>query len=281
MIFGEKRDLVIENIKNAVQARAFQSKVEPNDPELTPTQKKAILENYLKNRHTRWYGCKCWFARRLANIATKMLNKNTRIVGMEKLDGVEGAMLTCNHFSPMDNTVVRHLTRRMGKRRLPIISQMTNFAMPGLIGYLMNYSDTIPLGEDPHYVLQELPEILRECMDKKEWVLIYPEQEMWFHYRKPRPPMRGAYYFAAKLNCPVVSCFVEMRNLPEMDSQDFHKVQFTLHILDVLYPDPEKSVRENSMQLCRCDEQLKIEAYERIYGKPLAYDFSLNDIAGK
>lgn len=281
MIIGENREAVIANIAQAAESGAFYNKVEPNDPVLSPEQGDAIVKDYLSRRHTTSYKCKAFVARRMANAATKLLNRDTEIVGFEKAAAVTGgAILTCNHFSPVDNTVVRCLTRKLGKKRINIISQQSNFAMTGTIGFLMNYADTIPLSEEYHYLLRQLPEILEELLKKDEFVLIYPEQEMWFNYRKPRPPRKGAYHFAAKLQVPVISCFIEMRNEQEMDTEHFHKVRFTLHILDVLYPDPQKSIRANSAMLCERDYALKKEAYERIYGKPLRYNFEPSDIAG-
>ncbi|MGM9601175.1 MAG: lysophospholipid acyltransferase family protein [Faecousia sp.] len=281
MMIGENREAVIANIAEAAQSGAFYSKVELNDPELTPEQGKAIISGYLQSRNKTTYKCKAFMARRMANAATKLLNRDTEIVGYEKAAAVTGgAILTCNHFSPVDNTVVRHLTRKLGKKRINIISQQSNFAMGGTIGFLMNYADTIPLSDEYHYLLRQLPEILEERLSKGEFVLIYPEQEMWFNYRKPRPPKKGAYHFAAKLHVPVISCFIEMRDEQEMDAENFRKVRYTLHILDVLYPDPEKSVHANSAMLCEKDYALKKEAYERIYGKPLNYAFEPSDIAG-
>ena len=103
---------------------------------------------------------------------------------------------------------------------------------------------------------------------------------MWFNYRKPRPMKRGAYYFAAKLQAPVVCCFVEMVELPQQDTDEFCKIQYILHVLDTLYPDPDKSVRQNSVELCQKDQALKNAAYEKAYGKPLSYAFDPHDIAG-
>lgn len=281
MIFGDNREAVIANIAQAASSGAFYSKVELGDPVLTPEQGDAIVSGYLKSRKKPAYKCKAFVARSIANAATKLLNRDTEIVGYEKAAGVTGgAILTCNHFSPIDNTVVRCLTRKLGKKRINIISQQSNFAMGGTLGFLMNYADTIPLSDEYRYLLRQLPDILEELLKKDEFVLIYPEQEMWFNYRKPRPPKKGAYHFAAKLQVPVISCFVEMQNEQEMDTRNFHKVRYTLHILDVLYPDPQKSIRENSILLCEKDYALKKQAYERIYGKPLSYDFEPSDIAG-
>lgn len=281
MIIGDQRETVIFNIAEAAAAGNFHSKVEVNDPVLSVEQGAQIVQTYLENRKSAAYRCKAWSARHLANAATKLLNRDTQIIGLEKLAAVTGgAIVTCNHFSPLDNTVVRYLTRKLGKKRINIISQQTNFAMTGPIGFLMNYADTIPLSDEPHYMLHSLPDILSELLERGEYVLIYPEKEMWFNYRKPRPLLRGAYHFAARLGKPVVSCFIEMRDTGEMDTPQFRRVRYTLHILDVLYPDPEKSVRENSTVLCQQDYRLKKAAYEWIYSKPLCYDFEAEDIAG-
>jgi len=281
MIIGEQREAVIANIAAAAVAGEFHSKVELNDPVLTDEQETELIQGYLKKRNTVSYKCKSFAARHLANAATKMINADTQIIGFDKAAAVEGgALLTCNHFSPLDNTVVRHLARKLGKKRINIISQQSNFAMTGPIGFLMNYADTIPLSEKPHYMMKQLPEILEELVSRDELVLIYPEKEMWFNYRKPRPFLRGAYHFAAKLGKPIISCFIEMQDMDEMDTEQFHKVRYVMHILDVLYPDPDKNIRENSMYLCERDYELKKAAYERIYGKCLCYDFEPDDIAG-
>lgn len=281
MIIGDQREKVISNIASAAAAEAFHNKVEVSDPVLTPEQAKAIVQNYLSHRKTAAYKCKAWTARRIANCSTRLLNRDTQIVGLEKMEAITGgAILTSNHFSPLDNTVVRRLTQTLGKKRINIISQQTNFAMEGTIGFLMNYADTIPLSDEPHYMMRQLPEILEELVSKDEFILIYPEKEMWFNYRKPRPLMRGAYHFAARLNCPVVSCFVEMQDEEAMDTPRFHKIRYVLHILDILLPDPRKSVRENSILLCQQDYELKKAAYEQAYGKELRYDFEPGDIAG-
>lgn len=72
---------------------------------------------------------------------------------------------------------------------------------------------------------------------------------MWFYYRKPRPPKNGAYYFCRQTKGPILSCFTEITNLAEDDTPEFKKVRYTLHVLGVLYPNPEKSVKENTEQL--------------------------------
>ena len=127
---------------------------------------------------------------------------------------------------------------------------------------------------------ETLPVILDDLIKKDEFVLIYPEKEMWFNYRVPRPVLRGAYLFSARLNAPIISCFIEMQDLPKEDSQGFNKVRYTLHILGVIKPDPEKNVRQNSIDMAKADYELKCAAYEKIYNKKVSYEFSKADIAG-
>ncbi len=282
MIIGDNRKAVIENIKLCAESGEFHNKVELNDPVLTAEQSKKITENYIENRKQPAFRVKTALGVTLAKSAAKIVNKNTVITGLEKIpENLGGCLITSNHFSPLENTVIRYLTNTLGRKRLGIISQTSNFAMTGIVGFLMNYADTIPISSEPHYLAKDFPAILKErLIDKKDAVLLYPEQEMWFNYRKPRPPKNGAYFYAAKLNVPIVSCFVEIIDLNKDDNSEFKKVKYVLHILDVLYPDKNKTVRENTDYLALTDYSLKKACYERVYGKKLTYRFEDGDIAG-
>lgn len=281
MIIGENRRAVIDNIKANAEAGNFYAKVEMGDPCLSPDEERKIANGYLARRGGFEYRFKRFFARLMTSVATGLVNKNTEIVG--EIDGDvlrSGVIVTSNHFSPMENTAVRYFLRKNGVKHLNIVSQVTNFAMPGVIGFLMNYADTIPLVCTPRYMAGDLVGVLREKTDAHEAVLIYPEQEMWFNYRKPRPPKDGAYHFAAKLGCPIVSLFVEQVDLDEKDTDEFRKVKYRVHALGVIYPDKSLSLRENREEMCRKDYELKCAAYERAYGKKLSYEFENDDIAG-
>lgn len=281
MIIGDKREQVIENIRQAAENGTFHAKVEVDDPVLTAEQKKLLLERYLEKRPTLRFRINNLVARQIANGATRKLNQATEIVGLENVGGITGgAILTSNHFSPVDNTVVRTFAGKMGKKKLCIASQETNLAMPGWIGFLMNYADIIPIGTGFGYMSNRFEPMLKELLAQNNYVLIYPEQEMWFNYRKPRPPRRGAYYYAAKFGVPVLSCFVEIRTLRELDTPEFYKVRYVLHVLPPIFPDPAKTVRENSIAMCSKDYRQKKTAYEAAYGKPLDYRFEPEDIAG-
>ncbi len=282
MIIGDNRRAVIENIKTFAESGQFHNKVELNDPVLTTEQSKKITDAYLENRKRLTFKAKTAIGVLMAKTATKIINRKTEIVGLEKIPKeLGGVLITSNHFGPLENTVIRHLTNKMGRRKLGIISQTSNFAMTGIIGFLMNYADTIPISTEPRYLARDFMSVLKErLVSKNDAILLYPEQEMWFNYRKPRPPKKGAYFYAAKLNIPIISCFVEIVDMDEDDTTEFKKVKYILHILDVLYPDPNKTVKENTEALGVLDYSLKKKCYETVYGKELSYDFDSSDIAG-
>ena len=282
MIIGDNRIAVIENIKKYAESGEYHHKVELSDPVLSPMEMRQITDNYMKRRHTLSFEAKSAIAVTFAKIATKIINRDTEIVGLEKIpQGLEGVLITSNHFGPLENTIIRHLTKKMKRKKLNIISQTTNFAMKGPIGFLMSYANTIPISVEPRYLARDFLSIMKEKLtEKKEAVLLYPEQEMWFNYRKPRPSKNGAYFYAAKLSVPIISCFVEIQDTDKDENNEFKKVKYILHVLGVLYPDKNKTPKENTEELAQLDYDMKKACYEQVYSKPLTYKFENSDIAG-
>lgn len=281
MIIGKNKQAVIENIQRAVQEEQFQRKVEVDDPGLSAEEEQKILSRFPGRIQTAGYHLKNKTARGLVEAVTRGVNRNTEITGLEHLRQIHtGAIITSNHFNPLDNTAVRSALKKAGKNRLYIVSQAGNFAMKGVIGFVMNYADTIPLGKDQDYMTGAFPDLIRGLLRSGQYVLIYPEQEMWFNYRKPRPLKRGAYYYAARFHVPVISCFVEQVEIKEKENDEFNKVRYVVHILEPIFPDPQKSVRENSMEMMNRDYEQKKQAYEKAYGRKLTYEFEPGDIAG-
>ena len=282
MIIGGSKKEVVANIKNAADNGRFNDKVEIGDPELDSTRRKKLLGKYVKQHNEIPYHYRNWLARRIVDFITFGVNANTKVVGAEKIKHIKsGAIITSNHFNPVDTTIIRYGIKKARRYRMFIVSQDTNFAMKGFLGFLMRYADEIPVSKDKDYMERHFYRTLNNLLvNKKEYILIYPEQEMWFNYRKPRPPKRGAYFYAAKFNVPIISCFVEMKDMDKDDTEEFKRVKYVLHILDPIYPDPEKNERDNSFDMMKKDYEQKKAAYEQIYKRPLDYAFSDSDIAG-
>ena len=272
MIIGGSKKKVVANIKNAADNGRLNDKVEIGDPELDNTRRKKLLGNYVKQRNEIPYHYRNWLARRIVDFVTFGVNVNTKVVGADKIKHIKSGAIT---------TIIRYGIKKARRYRRFIVSQDTNFAMKGFLGFLMRYADEIPVSKDKDYMERHFYRTLNNLLvNKKEYILIYPEQEMWSNYRKPRPPKRGAYFYAAKFNVPIISCFVEMRDMDKDDTEEFKRVKYVLHILDPIYPDPEKSERDNSFDMMKKDYEQKKEAYEQIYKRPLDYAFSDSDIAG-
>lgn len=232
MIIGEDKGKVIENIKEATEQGKYNKKVEINDPKLTKDEREKTIRKYLKNKDKVSFKIKTEIAESVISVLTKILNKDTEIVGIENVKGINGsAIVTSNHFNPLDNLIIQKFAKEVCKKRLYIISQETNFAMSGIVGFFMRYSRTIPISRQLDYMKREFPKIIKDILDGNNLILIYPEQEMWFNYKKPRPLKEGAYYFAAQNNVPILSCFVEMK---ETDEKAYNKkLDYKFEIEDI------------------------------------------------
>ena len=276
------RELAIENIRRAVLEGRFNDKTEPFDPQISPQALKADILGYVSRLDSPVQKLKTAVARAVVRSwVRKWSEPVNEITGIRNLLTVQGpAFLTSNHFNPFDNGVHRTLSSLTGRDRLVAISQGTNFVMPGLNGFILRNIDVIPLIQDPSYMNGAFRTLMQRNLDRNRFILIYPEQEMWFNYRKPRPGKRGAFLFAAEYGVPVVPTFVEMVDLPEVVAPGFHDVKLILHVLPPIFPDPERSARENSFIMCQADYDAKVRCYEQCYGRPLTYEFSKEDIAG-
>ena len=276
------RELAIENIRRAALEGRFNDKTEPFDPQISPQALKADILGYVSRLDSPVQKLKTAVARAVVDTwVRKWSEPVNEITGIRNLLTVQGpAFLTSNHFNPFDNGVHRTLSRLTWRDRLVAISQGTNFVMPGLNGFILRNIDVIPLIQDPSYMNGAFRTLMQRNLDRNRFILIYPEQEMWFNYRKPRPGKRGAFLFAAEYGVPVVPAFVEMVDLPEVVAPGFHDVKLILHVLPPIFPDPERSARENSFIMCQADYDAKVRCYEQCYGRPLTYEFSKEDIAG-
>lgn len=279
---SEERLKVIENIKTNVANNELNKKVEINDPIVDKKElDKALMDfDITKNNIVSRYKRK--MARNIANNYTKLFNYDTKIIGLEKLQEVKtGAIITSNHFSPKDSTVIMYAMNKIGKREhMDIVIEEENTMMTGQFGFLMNNCGTIPLSTSKLYMEKKFMPAVETLLKNKDFILIYPEEQMWYNYRKPRPLKTGAYHLAAKFNVPVIPCFTEIRTRKDYDEDGFKKLKFILHIMKPIYPDPEKTLKQNKEEMQKKDYDAKVKAYEEAYGKKLEYTFEKEDIAG-
>ncbi len=283
MIFGDNREAVIKNIQKAANKRDFTAKAEIGDPQMTLDERLKLVNDYWKNRKSFSSKINNQIGHAMLTTFAKTLAGSTEFKGLENLNNlpIGGAIVTANHFNQIDSLPIKLLANKM-HHQLSIVIEDTNLMLPGFFRYLMNYVGTIPLVQSASYIGNVFPKHLSNALAKNNWVLIYPEQEMWWNYRKPRKLQRGAYYFAAKQNVPVISLFIEIRDLPKIEKKDsnFYETKYIVHVLQPIFPDFSLSANENAHKMMEQDYQQKVAAYEKIYGKKLNYDFTDWDIAG-
>ncbi len=197
------------------------------------------------------------------------------IVGIEKLKDLKtGAIITSNHFHPFDSYPVSRMVKKVygKKKKMHIVVAEYNYAGgTGFYGKIFRNQNTIPIAQNKEVMIECLKAI-NYYLTKGDFVLVYPEQALWQNYKKPRPLKEGAYRFALKANVPVVACFVTMQDSQYLDGEGIPVQEYTLHILDVIYPKAELSYKENIEHMKNENERLMREKYEEVYGEKLTYN---------
>ena len=221
-------------------------------------------------------------ATRLANRAAtrhyeRMIRRGSFLLdgvrGMESyLSVTGGAVLTCNHFSALDNYAVwRSVRHTFGKRRLYKIVREGNYtSFPGFYGYLFRHCNTLPLASSPRglaTVMRAADTLLR----RGERILIYPEQAMWWNYRKPRPCKAGAYYMAYRAGVPVIPFFITLTETETLGPDGFPIPRHTVHILPPILPDTSLPLREATEKMAAENYAAWCRTYEEFYGIPVRY----------
>ena len=279
----KERLKVIENIKSALERGDTFAKVELNDPVITDEDIRRVIYPFDNLRKKPINKLKAYIARVIANRETKKINTSTEIVGLENALGIEGgAIITCNHFNIIDNTIPRVLAQRCDRgKRFDIVVQASNVFMDGFFGFLMKNCNTLPVCASPHYTAKNLKPAIEKLLKRGDFILIYPEQEMWFNYKKPRNLREGAYHFAYDFNVPIIPCFIEMRETDGFDAQGFKNIKHILHVMPPIYPDKSLTQRDGRAKMQELDRQYKNQCYERIYGiSPDTEFIPERDIAG-
>lgn len=283
MIIGGSKKEVIKNIETNINNNELNKKVEVGDPNLTEEEITKYINKFYQNQKSSIYFIKNKIANKTVKKIAKEIYPNINIIGLEKLDYVDltnGAIITSNHFNPLDSYNIRKIVEEKLHKKLYIVVQDTNLAMPGALGFLFNNIEVIPLSKSPNYIIKKFMPELKKILSKGNFVLIYPEEEMWFNYKLPRPCKRGAYQFAHEFDVPVISCFVKMTDTNITDNNEFNIVKYDVFINKVIYPEKNESIKSDSRKMAEVDYETRKKAYEDAYNKELKYEFDIKDIAG-
>ncbi|MGN0961176.1 MAG: lysophospholipid acyltransferase family protein, partial [Christensenellales bacterium] len=207
----------------------------------------------------------------------KMIKKHQLIIkevrGIENFLSVKGgAIITCNHFNACDNYAVwRAIREYMGKKRLYKVIREGNYTnFPNPIGFFFRHCNTLPLSSNSQ-TMKNFLSALKTLLQRGEKVLIYPEQAMWWNYKKPRPLKNGAFRFATMFNVPIIPVFITMTDSEYLDDFGFPVQEYTIHFLEPIYPNTNISRQENIEYLKNENYNKWVNTYESFYHKKLEY----------
>ncbi len=274
MQISEERQKILDKIEEYEKNGLFDVDVE-DDPPTSPLDPDKV--DYIQKKLSTRIGS--FFANRAGRAHFEGMIKRGDVVikevrGQENMEAVRScaALVTCNHFNAFDNyAVYRSLIPILGKKMLYKVIREGNYtSFGGFYGYLFRHCNTLPLSSSIKG-MKALMNAMTVLFDRGEKILIYPEQAMWYNYRKPRPLKVGAFRFAVKNNVPVLPVFITLEDTEGYDPDGLPIQAYTIHFLPPIYPDKSLSVREDSERMCRENYALWVKAYEDFYGKKLEY----------
>ena len=264
---------VLSRIREYERDGRFDEDVESDPPtvELTPDKVDYLRE---KNRSK--------LCRRIANFVAdkyylRLMRKGLLVVegvtGKEALCALaNGAVITCNHFSPLDNYALFHAIREgLPKKYLYKVIREGNYTnFPGLYGFFFRHCDTLPLSANRHTMMKFLS-AANTLLKRGESILIYPEQGMWWNYKKPRPFKLGAFKIAYRAGVPVLPTFITMRDDSRLDGDGYPVQRMTVHLLQPIYPNREKGEKVATQEMRDAAFAQCKAKYEETYRIPLRY----------
>lgn len=271
---SKSRKMIIDRIRELEKQGVWDKDVE-DDPEtivLLPDKVDYLNEKCINKILTK-------IVNRLAiNYYEKAIKEGKFIIkeikGIENYLSVDGgAVITCNHFSEYDNYAIYRAIRDYlpkGHQLYKVIREgnFTNFK--GIYGLFFRHCNTLPLSSN----LETMKKFLRSVdvlLKRGEKILIYPEQAMWWYYRKPRPMKSGAFKMAVKSKVPVIPSFITMEDTDKL-SEDGYPIQaFTVWFLPPIYPKEEFNDKQNMEYIKEENYRLWKETYEKFYNKELVY----------
>ncbi len=195
------------------------------------------------------------------------------ISGEEHLSALKnGAVITCNHFGVIDHYIVFHCIRKYLPRKYlyKIIREGNYTNFPGLFGFLMRHCNTLPLSSNRRTMMNFMS-ATNTLLKRGESILIYPEQAMWWNYRKPRPYKIGGFKIAYRANVPVIPTFITMQDSETLGEDGYPLQRHTLHIMPPVYPDPALGEKKGAEAMMNATFSAVKAKYEEVYAVPLTY----------
>ena len=196
------------------------------------------------------------------------------IKGVENFHALEsGAIITCNHFNAYDSFAIQlayEAAQQPQRNFWRVIREGNYTSFPGFYGFLMRHCNTLPLSSNID-TMKKFFNAVDELVKNGDYVLFYPEQSMWWNYRKPKPLKRGAYLYAARSGAPVLPCFITMQDSDVMGEDGFYVQEYTIHISPPIFPKQGLNHRNQAEYMMKKNYETWKDIYESVYHIPLSY----------
>ena len=250
---SEYRVQVLKKIEELEKQGKFDVDAEDDPPTIVLTPENI---DYLRKKTSS--KLKRVFANEMGEKFLDNLLKNNKLI-IKQINGIEnlskistGAIVTCNHFNPFDCFTIEKVFRLSGKieeKRLYKVIREGNYTnFPGLYGFFFRNCDTLPLSSNKKTMV-EFMKAVDELLKKGDFILIYPEQSMWWNYRKPKPLKPGAFKIASRNNVPVIPIFITMQDSEKIDSEGFPIQEYIVNIAEPIYPEKGLTLKENTEKI--------------------------------
>lgn len=266
---------ILETIAKYEKEGKFDQDVE-NDPptiELTPEGVDYLnrkITSKVKTRFANYVGEK--FLDYLVKSEKLLIKEIKGLENLEKISG--GAVLTCNHFNPYDvfavETAYREAKNTKGKKLFKVIREGNYTNFPGLYGFFFKNCDTLPLSSN-NQTMVKFMKAADDILARGDMILIYPEQSLWWNYRKPKPLKQGGFRIAARNMVPVIPIFITMEDSNLVGDDGFTIQEYTINIGKPIYPEKKLSEKENTMKMKEKNAEVWKKVYEDFYKIPLVY----------
>ncbi len=279
---SKERLEILEKIERLEREGHFDVDAEDDPPTIILTPENV---DYLK---TKWKSkLKARFANKLGERFLDNLLENNKLIikeikGIEILQSVQtGAMITCNHFNPFDSFSIEEVFRISGqsknKKLYKVIREGNYTNFPGLYGFFFRNCDTLPLSSNTK-TMTEFIKAVDTILARGDFILIYPEQSLWWNYKKPKPLKNGAFRLAARNNVPVIPIFITMEDTDIIGEDGFPVQQYIINIEEPIYPDKKLSTKENTEAMKKNNFEVWKKVYEDFYKIPLEYTTEKKDL---
>ncbi len=270
------RLMVLEKIKKLEREGKFDVDPEEDPPTIVLTPENV---DYLSKKCTS--KIKNIFAYKCGELFFKEIVKSSKliikdVIGIENLNEIKtGAIITCNHFNPFDCFTVESVFRnsalyKNNKKLYKVIREGNYTNFPGFYGFLFRNCNTLPLSSNKRTMI-DFMKAIREILERGDCILMYPEQSLWWNYRKPKPFKDGAFKLACKNNVPIVPIFITMTDSDILGDDGYPVQEYTVHIGEPITPRKDLDEKENAAWLRDENFAYCRKVYEAFYKRKLEY----------